>query len=215
MGIHRTPRELKNIIIKGTQHLVAVGGISNFSFPKLSAETGISAPTVYEHYKNKEELLQSCFMKTDFEVVNLVKKFIKKMPIKWDSSPDKINSYFQLMWTAYWNFLLADKEKTLFYWHYYNSDYYAKELAVKRDENFADLIMLINELDAKYNISKEHNFRILLANIINATVRCAVKVIDGEYENDEITQKTIYIMIFQPVFSIFGIDAYKQSMIGE
>lgn len=209
MGVHRTPDELKNIIINGTQHLVAVGGISNFSFPKLSAETGISAPTVYEHYKNKEVLLRSCFMKTDLEIVELVKIFIKKMPPKWDSEPDSINAYFQLMWMAYWNFLLSDTDKTVFYWRYYNSDYYNKELADERAKNFADFVAFVDELDEKYNISKEHNFIILLSNIVNATVRFAVKVIDGEYENNEITAKTIYRMIFQPIFSIFGIDAYK------
>ena len=53
MASQRTPEQLKSIILKATQHLVAVGGMQNFSYPKLAAETGINAPTVYEHYKNK------------------------------------------------------------------------------------------------------------------------------------------------------------------
>lgn len=46
----RTAKERGEMIVKGTRHLVAVGGMSNFSFPKLMAETGINAPAVYELY---------------------------------------------------------------------------------------------------------------------------------------------------------------------
>ena len=68
MASQRTPEQLKSIILKATQHLVAAGGMQNFSYPKLAAETGINAPTVYEHYKNKEALLTTCFLTIDNEI---------------------------------------------------------------------------------------------------------------------------------------------------
>ena len=68
MASQRTPEQLKTVILKATQHLVAVGGMQNFSYPKLAAETGINAPTVYEHYKNKEALLTTCFLTIDNEI---------------------------------------------------------------------------------------------------------------------------------------------------
>lgn len=61
MGAHRTPEQLKSEIVNGTLQIVAEGGIVNFSFPKFTAKTGISAPMVYEHYKNKEYLLVTCY----------------------------------------------------------------------------------------------------------------------------------------------------------
>ena len=70
MGTHRTSEQLKPLIIKETQHIkgtlhtAATGGMVNFGFPRLTAETGICAPTVYEYYKNKEDLLTTCFMAT-------------------------------------------------------------------------------------------------------------------------------------------------------
>lgn len=48
MPSQRTPEQLKSIILKATQHLVAVGGMQNFSYPKLAAETGINTPTVVQ-----------------------------------------------------------------------------------------------------------------------------------------------------------------------
>ena len=65
---NRNPEKIKEQITLGTRRLVAAGGMSNFSFPKLSAETGIAAPTVYEHYKNKEDLLTSCYLAIDAEI---------------------------------------------------------------------------------------------------------------------------------------------------
>ena len=38
MPSQRTPEQLKTIILKTTQHLVAVGGMQNFSYPKLAAK---------------------------------------------------------------------------------------------------------------------------------------------------------------------------------
>lgn len=207
MGKHSTPEELKSQIMKGTMHLVAEGGMSNFSFPKLMQVTGISAPTVYEHFKNKEVLLKSCFMKIDSEVICLVESKIEESPgdIPYNS-PEKMNDVFQLIWLSYWKFLLSDREKTLFYWRYYNSEFYTKKLADERVKNFIELIEFVNLLDLKYNAQKEHNFRILLENIINSTVRDATKVLCGIYENNDVTAKTVYKMIFQPVFSILDIN---------
>ena len=39
MASQRTPKRLKTIILKATQHPIAVGGMQNFSYPKLAAET--------------------------------------------------------------------------------------------------------------------------------------------------------------------------------
>ena len=39
MASQRTPEQLKIVILKATQHPIAVGGMQNFSYPKLAAET--------------------------------------------------------------------------------------------------------------------------------------------------------------------------------
>ena len=39
MASQRTPEQLKTVILKAAQHPIAVGGMQNFSYPKLAAET--------------------------------------------------------------------------------------------------------------------------------------------------------------------------------
>ena len=205
MGTHRTPEDLKSQIIKGTQHLIATGGMSNFSFPKLAAETGINAPTVYEYYKNKEELLSSCYLKIDAEIADLVAKIIDSIPLD-ENDPEKINEYCQLLWMVYWRYLLSDSDRTLFYWRFYNSEFYTQSVTEKRTENFTRFIEFVDMLSENYKIFEHHNVTLLLANMVDATISAAVNVINGTYENNDITVNTVYRIIFQPLLSIFGID---------
>lgn len=205
MGTHRTPEDLKSQIIKGTQHLIATGGMSNFSFPKLAAETGINAPTVYEYYKNKEKLLSSCYLQIDAEIADLVAKIIDSIPLD-ENDPEKINEYCQLLWMVYWRYLLSDSDRTLFYWRFYNSEFYTQSVTEKRTENFTRFIEFVDMLSENYKIFEHHNVTLLLANMVDATISAAVNVINGTYENNDITVNTVYRIIFQPLLSIFGID---------
>ena len=123
MSSHRTPEQLKTIILKATQHLVAVGGMQNFSYPKLAAETGINAPTVYEHYRNKEALLTACFLTIDDEIARKIANAPKNLSAG-VKDLQSLDNLCWLLWLPYWNYLTADYDRTLFYWHFCNSEYY-------------------------------------------------------------------------------------------
>ena len=123
MPSQRTPEQLKSIILKATQHLVAVGGMQNFSYPKLAAETGINAPTVYEHYRNKEALLTACFLSIDNEIACKIANAPKSLSAG-VKDLQSLDNLCWLLWLPYWNYLTADYDRTLFYWHFCNSEYY-------------------------------------------------------------------------------------------
>ena len=44
----------------------------------------------------------------------------------------------------------------------------------------------------------------LVWNLVDNTVAMAAKVLRGIYPNDEVNVNTVYHMVFQPVFSVFG-----------
>lgn len=117
MAPQRTLEQLKSIILKATQHLVAVGGMQNFSYPKLAAETGINAPTVYEHYKNKEALLTTCFLSIDSEIACKIANAPKSLSAG-VKDLQSLDNLCWLLWLPYWNYLTADYDRTLFYWHF-------------------------------------------------------------------------------------------------
>ena len=199
MKYKRTPEEQRSIIIKGTRHLVAVGGMSNFSFPKLMSETGINAPAVYELYKNKEDLLTSCYMEIDSEIALLLERALKRVPPHRDQV-EAIDDYCWTLWVTYWNYLMKDSERTLFYWRFYHSKYYTNELLQTRRRNFKAFLSFVQELDNRFHVSEKNDRQVLVGNLIDGTMSGAIKVIRGMYQNDDITVGTILTpMLFRIV----------------
>ena len=205
MAAHRTPEEIKPLIMRATRYLVAVGGMENFSYPKLTAETGLSAPTVYEHYKNKDELLTSCFMEIDVEVANMMTQMLVGMPSQ-IRDLQSFDNLCWLLWLPYWNYLMADAERTNFYWAFYNSPYHTPELLARRNENFMPFLAFMQAMENKFLVSNSCNVHMLVANLIDGTVAAAVKILRGEYPNDERSVTTVYHMVFQPLFGLLGIQ---------
>ena len=80
MKYMHTPEEQRNRIIQGTRHLVALGGMRNFSFPKLMDEIGINASAVYALYKNKANPLTSCYLEIDNEIAHLLERALRQSP---------------------------------------------------------------------------------------------------------------------------------------
>ena len=205
MGSHRKPDELKSEIVRGTINIIATGGMENFSFPKLTACTGISAPTVYEHYKNKEELLTTCFITIDREISNCIEKAIAKLRPEIKRGE---NTEFccRFVWEAYRNYLISNAEKTIFYRHFFNSNYYTREIQALHRNNFGMLRDFI-EISQKNDSGRiKCNTDLLKAHIINATAAYASKVLRGYYEDGESTQETVYNMVFQPIYAALGLQ---------
>ena len=198
-----TPEEQRRLIVQGTRHLIAVGGMNNFSFPKLMEETGINAPAVYELYKNKEDLLTSCYLDIDREIALLLERALKRVPPHRDQV-EAIYDYCWALWGAYWDYLMEDPERTLFYWRFYSSRYYTNAIVSIRSRNFQAFFSFVENLDTRFHVSEKNNRQVLAGNLIDGTLSGAVKVITGGYPNDDLTVGTIYRTVFQPVFTVLG-----------
>ena len=201
---NRNPEKIKEQITLGTRRLVAAGGMSNFSFPKLSAETGIAAPTVYEHYKNKEDLLTSCYLAIDAEIGALLSGFLQNDPPH-RHELEKIDVYCRALWAAYWRYLTADADRTLFYWSFYHSEYYPQAVAARSIPNYRTLEAFMDALDECFHISERHDGSVLVANMIDGSVNAAVRVLRGEFSGDDRTLNTLYQTVIQPLFSVLGL----------
>ena len=199
------PESMRAQIKQGTLHLIAAGGMSNFSFPKLTAATGIVAPTVYELYKNKEDLLSTCFLEIDAEIGRLLADAMKKTPPHRDQVED-VENYCWLLWVTYWRYLMADADRTLFYWAFYNSEYYTDAVIQQRDKNYLPFVQYVDEIDKRFHISERCNRHVLIMHLIDGTLNAAVKVFRGEFGNDDVTINTIYHAVFQPVFAVLELE---------
>ena len=204
------PEELRKQIRSETMHLIATGGMSNFSFPKLTAATGIVAPTVYELYKNKEDLLSTCFLEIDAEIAWLLADVLKKSPQHRERATD-VENYCWLLWIAFWRYLTADADRTRFYWAFYNSECFTPEVIQKRVKNYQPFIQAFEEIDHFFRIAERCDRRALVLNMIDGTISSAVKVFNGRLANDDATVNTIYQTVFEPMFSVLEIEIIKRT----
>ena len=212
MGLHREPEVLQAEIVRGTLHLIASGGMTNFSYPKLTEATGISAPTVYEHYKNKEDLLVTCYLTIDREIGELLAAVLSNAPPH-RNEPEAIADYCWLLWSAYWQYLMAVPDRTLFCWAFYNSPYYTEKIRQRRERNYPEFSNFVAYHDRKFHVSERYDLMVLMTNLIDGTIAAAIKVIRNEYDNSALTIRTIYQMILRPVFAAldlsFEADSHK------
>lgn len=207
MTLGMSPEEMRARITKSTRHLIAAGGMSNFSFPKLTAEVGFSAPTIYEQYKNKAALLNSCWLEIDREIGDLVGDILGQRAFPTEADPVLVEQYCRLMWQGYWDYLTADAERTLFYWYFYNSEYYTAEVDGLRHDNYRKMTAFVQAIRRSYHLEDQQVIHILMVNLVEGTMSAAVKVLKGQYENTPASVYTIYRMVFQPVYSMLKIQA--------
>ena len=66
---------------------------------------------------------------------------------------------------------------------------------------FWELVQSVNGLSP---FSEKCNLERLVWNLLDNTVAMAAKVLRGVYPNDEVNVNTVYHMVFQPLFSVFG-----------
>ena len=66
---------------------------------------------------------------------------------------------------------------------------------------FWELFQSVNGLS---QFSERCNLEMLVWNLVDNTVEMTAKVLRGIYPNDEVNVNTVYHMVFQPVFSVFG-----------
>ena len=64
-------------------------------------------------------------------------------------------------------------------------------------------------VDEQFSVSSRCNIHMLVANLIDGTVAAAVNILRGVYKNDDVNVNTVYHMVFQPVFSVLGMNGNK------
>ena len=128
-------QELKDKLQRSALQLVATEGIERLSTRRLSAGCGLSDPYIYQCYSDIPELLADTFLRVDCEVAELMRTVIGTQFIA-PAKPVKLADVCRLLWDAYWRYLMEDPERTVFYWRYYHSGYYNRDILAVREKNY-------------------------------------------------------------------------------
>lgn len=95
--------EMSQTILRVTQEVIAESGMDRLSMQKIAQQADISPGTIYIHFKNKEDLLDSL-------VEDLIDNVNQQLTV--DVKGDFYEEFKQ-MWFNLWNFFIANKPLTL------------------------------------------------------------------------------------------------------
>ncbi len=201
MARQYTRRELCVMLHIGVERLVAKGGLENLTTRKVCDAAGLSQPYLYQCYDGIPDLLNNCFLEIDCRVAMLLKDVLCKETFKPTSNMD-VEGYCWLLWKTCWSFFMEDGDQTLFYWHFYHSGYYTKEIAEQRIVFYAESIGFARSVVQTYSLQQYADVRMLVANMFNSTLMSAVRVLQGKNEDSDRTMKTVYDAVVSPILRL-------------
>ena len=210
-----THSELKSKLHRSTYQVVKTAGIEGLTVRKVVQGCGFSDPYLYRCYGDLNELLQDAFMAIDEKVSGMIAQVIR-LNLSNPDHPDRksLDDICWTIWSAYWNFLMEDPDQTVFYWRFYQSGRYSRELEKKRQENFGVFIDFLNQVGriiCMQDRLKQLNLDTLTSNIIDDTVSVAVKIHLGYITENPGTAKLVYESAFALLFHLLGRDIWKET----
>ncbi|MDO4182151.1 MAG: TetR/AcrR family transcriptional regulator [Coriobacteriia bacterium] len=182
-------------LMEATFHLVAEEGLYGLTLKKVAAAVGVSETLVYKYFRNKEELLYSCFEMVHKDIGRLC----AQIPAPEGSSIEYCLNYAHTLWLRYFDLLISEGERTLFYFIYRDSPY-IKTIqegdAVARTsyfKKFADTFISMREtLDLEHKMDADFFW----AYVLDTTGIFARRFIRGELPDTPESRETVWKMIY-------------------
>ncbi len=201
--------ELKDKLQRSTFSLVASGGIESVTVRKVATGCELSDPYIYQCYSDLTDLMTDTFMRIDKEIAYLIASVIRKQA---QTEAYDLEEKCWLLWSAYWKFLMDYAERTIFYWRFYQSGYYTKELLAERQKNFAVFIDFVQSAGAQLGFSDITALDSVVSMIIDDSVSVAVKIHLGYMPQSAVSAEDIYRSVFSLLFHKLGLNIWDTTL---
>lgn len=154
--------------------LVAQVGIEKLTTRKLTANCKLSEPYLYQCYDSIPDLLESIFLDIDKELSRIVSHALASI-----SSEESASKCFKEqcwdIWSVFWDYLLANRIRTIFYWRFYQSGFYTPSVSAKRMHLYRLLLEYMDILAKEYRIPEGVDLMLMLTTIVDGTLLSAHK----------------------------------------
>ena len=200
-------QELKNKLQQSAFHIVMSDGIEGVTTRKLSRGCGLSEPYIYQCYNDIPDLMRDTFVKIDGEISAMIQELIEESPVRINSFQD-MGKMCWLLWSFYWKFLMDYPERTVFYWRYYQSGYYTKELQYEREQNYGVFVGFIRGEGMRLGFQNIRELECIVSMLIDDTVSLAVKILLGHLPEDCISVEDVYCSVFALLFRKLGLNIW-------
>lgn len=191
-------------ILDASMKVVCEYGLSSFTAKKVAAYMGISESLIYKYFVSKDKLLYNCFEVVHKKVAALMGQIIN-MPVTAEISEVE---FIRQMWYSYFNLLVEEDYRTIFYFSYRDSKYIDTVLE-HNDEAvnsyFSGFAGIVDMFDNKYNIFKRVDSHLVWTYILDTTGIFAKRTIVGDLPKSSKNTDDIWRLIFGGICGIINI----------
>ena len=187
-------------LMNTTYVVVAENGIDTFSMKTVTTRLGVSEGLIYKYFDTREGLLFKSFVAFEAQISELMKNYAEET-----IEGETLEQRGERIWKGYFNFLLENNYKSLFYfeyrWSYRYADYRKMANSVNSEyfDSMQEFAKAILGHPAKSTMDREN-----VSWVIENTGFYVKKVLLGDMEkNDEIIHK-VYRLIFFGVGALAG-----------
>lgn len=191
--------ETRNAIINSTMNLVATYGLEGFSISQLCSDVGLTKGAIYSHFESKEDMLYQCFLCVNKDIANLFSN--QKTPVI--TSKSKLEKYLHDQWIAYFNLMLDNGNRSLFYYAYRESENIDRILMrnnkdiAKEMSNFSKLTNAILEV-----VGKKIPVDYIMVHIIDGTGIYVKHILKNHIDREDVNPEQLWNLIFKGIKGI-------------
>lgn len=199
--------EVRKRLHESVQKLVAEQGIENLTTRKITYGCGLSDPYLYQCYDGIPDLLEAAFLEIDREIGELISAAVSRTRFN-SSDRAKFEQSCLALWLVYWNYLMENDERTIFYWRFYQSGYLTAETDEKRQAFHSGWYSRIKDAASRHHLDRHADVSLMFSTMVDSTLLSAVKLLRSEEEQPDmaLSTKTVFRAVFAQIFNIFDCE---------
>lgn len=185
----------KDRLIEATIELISEEGLASFSMKKAVLRAKTSETLIYQHFETKENLFYHCFKKVNKEIEAVMTSF--QWPVV--SDKEEMLEIIHKNWLKYFQFLIKNDYRTLFYLMYRNSSY-IHQVDVEEKEKaysfFNEFSQVYQAMDQNFHIGARVEMKCFWTYLMDLSASFAIRIIRGDLPDDQATYDSIWNMLY-------------------
>lgn len=188
------PQEMRERLIARVITVIANEGLDRATTKAIVKGTDINEVYIYRYFSNKEDLLAKTFAKLD---EMFVEKVLLYIPVMYRMELD-FEQRCRFFFTAFWEFLLDNREVCLAFRQYYCSPYFVRLSAQEHKERCQPIVQRFQEA-----FRVEANVWMILNHILNVILDFAVMAHNGQMPNNDSYEEHVFRVVYYSVQQYF------------
>ena len=191
---------IREALIENTIHLIGNGGFEKAT-TKALAHSGEQLPNfkmnevyIYRFFGSKEQLYESVFLRLDSELFYTLQDGIKLAYASEGQTKEKLYECFLTVWS----FILGDEDRCRCYVRYYYSIYFKGTSLETHKKLFSGMADALAPM-----FKEEADVFSILHSVFTALFDFAIRVYNGELEDNEINRPHIFNVLYCMMASYF------------